>query len=147
MHIDGDNLDAAYPRPEGSGLMLANLKAMWMNFAAMATGRGGYLLIVSGTAMVMEHSGVRRVVEEVSSCEVVVKGIVLTATEEVVEARLREREIGTDLESHLRSSERMAKELDRFDELSVLRVDTGDQGVPATAERIIEHMFLEDRDR
>lgn len=134
VHIDADNLDAADPRPWNNKLMLANLRAIWTNYAAL---KGEHMLILSGTAMVMEHADVKQVVREVSGSDVAMVPIILTASDELVEARLKQREIGTDLESHLVSTEKMGKELDEFNEIPVVRIRTDGRSVEDIAEEIV----------
>ena len=135
VHIEADNLDAAYPRPNNNKLMLANLKVVWRNFAALG---GDHALILSGTAIVMHQAEIKSVIGEVSDGSVEMQPIILTAGNETVEARLMEREIGTDLEDHLKSSERMAKLLEDFDEGSASRIQTDSRGVENIAGQIVE---------
>lgn len=117
--------------------MLANLRSMWTNYAAL---EGDHILILSGTSMVMEHTDIKGVVGEVSGKDVELVAFILTASDGVVETRLKQREIGTDLESHLRSTEMRGKVLDDFDEIPVWRISTDERKVEEIAEEVIEVM-------
>lgn len=129
-HIDADNLDAIYPKPTGLEVMLKGLEALWgvlwrnvLRNAELGDGDGDSsdgkqkwgqgmrkkVLIVSGTAVVLEAEGVRRAVDDVVGREVEVEvvGLVLKAEVVVVEGRLRGWVLGEELAMHLESSRRM----------------------------------------
>ncbi|KAF5860723.1 hypothetical protein ETB97_001230 [Aspergillus alliaceus] len=118
-HIDGDNLDMICPEEEGSDLMLSNLAAMWGNYYSK---RGCKKLILSGTAMVLEHEVIRETLERVmrdstqptspDDATVDIKGFILTSPDDVIKDRLKRREIGSLLEQHLHRSQKMAAVLE-----------------------------------
>jgi len=103
-HIEGDNLDAAYPKPaddpHGTALTEANLAALWSNYAD----RGHHRLIYVNTVSVLEPEVIVRAVG--GPCDVV--GVLLTGTDRTVEQRLRGRERGRELAVHLERSRRAA---------------------------------------
>ena len=114
IHVDGDNLDAIYPAEKSSDLMLMNLHALWASFYHA---RSCHNLLLSGTAMILEHQRIRQVIEDVCRPDtgyVNMTGILLTASYETADTRLRHREIGGDLERHLQSSSRMSGILENF---------------------------------
>ena len=118
--IDGDNLDAAYPKPpddpDGGTLTEANLHALWVNYVAVGHRR----LIYVNTVSVLERAMVVRAMGGSAA----VHGVLLTATDETARRRLSEREIGTALGVHLRRSATMAAHLDGNAEGWVIRVPT-----------------------
>lgn len=138
--------------------MLKGLRALWgVLWGEMVAeggdrgrGRGGgeekriregvEVLVVSGTGVVLELEGVRRVVEEVvggggdgKHVDVEVLPVVLWADERVVEERLRARVLGEELQEHLESSRRFRRVLAEWEpgsgggsgDVVVRRVDSG----------------------
>ena len=99
-HVEGDNLDAAYPRadddPAGTGLTGANLAALWANYAAL----GHHRLIYVNTVSVLEPDLIVRAVGGRAE----VTGVLLTATDETIRTRLGVREVGSGLQAHLERS-------------------------------------------
>lgn len=127
IHIDGDALDFIHPREtneSSSNLMLMNLRSLLLNYFTYRRRSCGVVLI-SGCGMVLQCKEIERVVKDVCKeverddqgvlfTEVKVYGVILEAPDAVAETRLRQREVGSELERHLESSKRMAGVLDRL---------------------------------
>ena len=112
-HIDGDNLDMTFPEDEGPSTMLANLKAMWTEYSR----RGFSTLILSGTAIALEFSLIKDVIESATqlahggtdkSVSVDASAVILTISDKEAHARLSKREVGSELAQLVASSDRMA---------------------------------------
>lgn len=101
--VDGDNLDAAHPKPRGSDLTEANLAALWRNYRAL----GHQRLIYVNTVSVLEEAMIRRALGERMS----LSDILLTADDATVGRRLGQREIGSALDIHLERSVAAAEHL------------------------------------
>lgn len=114
--IDGDNLDEAYPKPAGSSFAEANLAAIWRNYQALGHRR----VIYVNTVSVLEAAMIRRAL----GGSVRVTGILLTADERTIRARLEGREVGSGLDLHLKRSVEAAAHLDRAAQEWVHRVST-----------------------
>jgi hypothetical protein len=135
--VDGDNLDAAYPKaagdPLGTALTEANLAALWSNYAALGHRR----LIYVNTVSVLERAMVARAVARSATAGVAVRAVLLTATDTTVLERLSRREIGGALQVHLRRSSAMARHLaDRVEEW-VVPVPTDDRTVVEVAAAVV----------
>ncbi len=107
--------------------------------------------------MILQWKEIKRVIEEAcrdidnegrgAGTNVNINGVVLHASDETVESRLRQREIGTDLERHLESSRRMAKVLDeQFGagvqaSIPVVWYDTESDSVSNVAGRIVDQIM------
>jgi hypothetical protein len=132
-HLEGDVLDAAWPRPaddqNGERMTVNTMRAMAGAFAAEGYTRCIYVQ----TASVIDSHLVTKALGEVR-----MTGVLLTASETTRTQRLIGREIGTDLDRHLASSRRMADRLDQAAPDWVTRVTTDDRTVPAIAEAVIE---------
>ncbi len=128
--IDGDNLDAAYPKPAGSSLTEANLAAIWRNYQAIGHHRAIYV----NTMSVLDEAMIRRALGE----HVTITGIVLTADDQTIRERLERREVGTALALHLAASARAAGHLDQAVGDWVHRVPTAGRSVPEIAEEIVQ---------
>lgn len=130
--IDGDNLDAAYPKapedPHGTALTEANLRALWTNYAAIGHSRVIYVNTVSvlEVAMVLRAVGGRTA-----------RGVLLTATEATAASRLTGREIGSALERHLQRSAVMAAHLESEAGAEVARVPTDGRRVADVATTVL----------
>ncbi|MEL3947833.1 hypothetical protein AABC07_19415 [Streptomyces sp. LNU-CPARS28] len=132
--IEGDFLDAVHPAPAGdphrSRLTCRNLAALWANYADLGCRR----LVYTNTAGVLpseewlftEAIGRPRIVR-----------ILLTATDATAEQRLREREVGSELERHLRRSAFMARHLDDLVPPDTHRVPTDGRTVGDIAADVI----------
>lgn len=118
-HIEGDNLDAAYPKPpddpHGTRLTEANLAALWRNYRDVGISR----MIYVNTVSVIEPELITRAV---GSSDIV--GVLLTASDEAVEKRLSLREHGRRLAAHVERSRRIAGVLEGRAPLGVHRVAT-----------------------
>ena len=123
--IDGDNLDAAYPKapqdPHGTALTETNLAALWANYTAIGHRR----LVYVNTVSVLEAPMVLRAMATGSG-----QGpgrahaVLLTASERSARDRLGAREIGSTLDEHLRRSAAMATRLDAEAGEWVVRIPT-----------------------
>ncbi|MFD9860720.1 hypothetical protein [Streptomyces alboflavus] len=132
--IEGDFLDAVHPAPAGdphrSRLTCRNLAALWANYADLGCRR----LVYTNTAGVLpseewlftEAIGRPRIVR-----------ILLTATDATAEQRLREREVGSELDRHLRRSAFMARHLDDLVPPDTHRVPTDGRTVGDIAADVI----------
>ena len=133
-HVEGDNLDAAYPRasddPAGTRLTGANLAALWANYAAL----GHHRLIYVNTVSVLEPDLIVRAVGGRAE----VTGVLLTATDETTRARLGTREIGSGLEAHLERSRSMAALLEQRAPAGTHRVSTDQRSVVEVAADVID---------
>ncbi|KAL2841946.1 hypothetical protein BJX68DRAFT_245005 [Aspergillus pseudodeflectus] len=147
-HIDIDNLDMVYPEESGSELLLRNLTALVSNYYRL---RGCQKFILSGTAVVLEHEAIQRVIKDAVQKEaledqdrgsdvgpVEMRAFILTAGDEVVLDRLLGREVGSTLDAHLASSRRMAGVLERDVGDWGCRVPTRDRNVTDIALQILE---------
>lgn len=128
--VDGDNLDAAYPKPPddpaGTRLTEANLRALWGTYAAAGYRRVVYVNTVSvleGAMITRALGGAERVV-----------GALLTASDATVRARLGLRETGSGLAEHLERSAAAATLLDARSPGWVNRVPTDGRTVVEIAE-------------
>src|SRR5205823_2649448 len=96
-NMDGDNLDAMHPEPQGSDVLLANLEAMWTTYTRTAPGLNR--LIVSGTAVVLDFEAIKKAMARVGGAEDGVDGkaVILTTADGVAARRLKQREVGSEL--------------------------------------------------
>ncbi len=133
-HVEGDNLDAAYPKadddPAGTRLTEANLAALWANYAAV----GHHRLIYVNTVSVLEPDLITRAV----GGQAQVTGVLLTATDVTTRARLGVREIGSRLETHLERSRSMAVLLEQRAPAGTHRVGTDGRSVVEVAADVID---------
>jgi gluconate kinase len=127
--VDGDNLDAAYPKPpgdpHGTALTEANLRALWATYAAAGYRRVVYV----NTVAVLE----RDLVERALGGRPRVAGVLLTASQVSVRERLARREAGSGLAEHLERSAAAAELLDRAAGPWVTRVPTDGRSVGEVA--------------
>lgn len=132
-HLEGDVLDAAWPRPDddqdGQRMTVNTLRAMAGVFAAEGYTRCVYVQ----TASVIDSHLVTEALGEVRMA-----GVLLTASESTRSQRLSGREIGTDLDRHLASTRRMADRLERESPHWVVRIATDDRAVATIAQDVIE---------
>lgn len=131
-HLEGDVLDAAWPRPEddqdGERMTVNTMRAMAGVFAVE-----GYTRCVHvQTASVIDSHLVTQALGNVR-----LRGVLLTASEATRVQRLADREIGTDLDRHLASTRRMAERLERESPNWVVRVATDDRTVAEIAREVI----------
>lgn len=132
--IDGDFMGQVHPAPEGDPHRAAigerNLTAVWRNYAELGYRRLVYVNTVSvldeATGMFLRAMG--------DSVRIV--RVLLTATDETTEGRLRGRELGSELESELRGSRRRARSLDAGAPAGTLRVVTDGRSVTEVAAEV-----------
>ena len=131
-HLEGDVLDAAWPRPaddqHGERLTRRTLAAMAEVFAD----EGYTRLVHVQTASVVDQHLVTAALGDVR-----MQGVLLTATSRTRSARLTDRERGSDLERHLESSERMTTYLEERAPEWVRRVSTEARTVTEVATDVI----------
>lgn len=131
-HLEGDVLDAAWPRPaddqDGQRMTVNTLRAM----AGVFAGEGYWRCVYAQTASVVDFGLVTQALGEVR-----LVGVLLTASEATRHDRLARREIGSDLDRHLASSRRMAGHLERRAPAWVTRLPTDERTVPEIAQAVI----------
>jgi gluconate kinase len=131
--VDGDNLDTAYPKPaggpDGIGLTEANLTALWRNYTAV----GQHRLIYVNTVSVLEYEMIIRSLGGAARAI----GVILTATDATVLARLTSREVGGALERHLQRSSAMAAHLETTAS-RISRISTDGRTVVDVAKDVVE---------
>lgn len=132
-HVEGDTLDAAYPKPvddpHGTRLTEVNLRALWATYAALGHDR----LVFTNTVSVLEAAMVTRAVGGARR----VHGVLLTGSDEVVAQRLARRESGSALMAHLDRSAVMARHLEHTVEPWVVRVPTDARTVADVAADVL----------
>lgn len=156
-HIDGDNLDTFYPRDDSPDIMLLNLKMMWSTYWAhfkvsCGSGEKSRLLVVilSGTGMILNFKDIVKVFTLVVNegfrmahdprpVNIEVSSIVLEAGDEVVEERLRVREIGGELNEHLVSSNKMSRILAEVQNDGVKRFVNDGNDITDLALEVLKH--------
>lgn len=133
-HVDGDALDAVWPRPDddpdGQRLTRRSLAALAEVFAAEGYRRCLYVQ----TAAPLDIDLLGRALGE----EVELRGVLLTATAATRARRLAGREIGSGLDRHLASSRRMAERLEAESPAWVRRIATDDRPVTEIADEVIK---------
>ena len=132
-HVEGDNLDAAYPKPaddpQGSGLTEANLAALWHNYRV----RGYHRLIYVNTVSIIEPDLIIRAVGGSAS----VVSVLLTGADSIIEQRLKGREHGAALDVHLERSRRATKVLEDRSPASTHRVPTDERSPDEIAAEVV----------
>lgn len=132
-HVEGDNLDEAYPKPHmnprTSWLCEANLSAMWSNYAALGYRR----MIYTNTAATMDAHWIPKAMGGAE-----VTGILLTASDRTAATRLAGREIGSAYDWHVHRSNVAARELEAGAPDWVIRVATDGRTVADIASEVIE---------
>ena len=139
-HIEGDNLDAAYPKApddlSGSALTATNLTGLWRGYRAI----GHHRLVYVNTASVIEPTMLRQAMADVDGFdagEVEVVAVELTAHDETVAERLSGREVGSALEAHLQRSRHMARVIAEQAPPSTVRITTDGKQVVAVAAEVV----------
>jgi len=131
--IDGDNLDAAYPKaPEdthGTTVTETNLQAMWATYRTI----GHHRLVYVNTSSVLEAAMVTRAMGGRAHA----RGVLLTASEATVRTRLSAREPGSTLQRHLERSAAAAVLLDAEAPKWTVRVATDGRTVTEIADQVI----------
>lgn len=128
--IDGDNLDAVYPKPENFDPTWSNLAAIWRNYRAL----GHHRMIYVNTVSVLEEERVRGAIGD----DVEIMGVLLTSSHATVAERLGQREIGSTLEFHLERSSAASVHLEKTAGEWVHRVPTDGRSVQEIAESIVQ---------
>ena len=127
--IEGDNLDLAWPAPWQHALAERNLAAMWANYRALDFRR----LIYTNTVSVLESGGLAAAMGD----DPRVVAVLLTADDTVAADRLRRRESGPEIATHLMRSRLRARELQADAAASVHRVPTDDRTVDEIAADVL----------
>lgn len=131
--IEGDNLDQAHPAPpddpQRARLTERNLAALWANYAAL----GHHRLIYTNTVSVIEPDLVARAVGGTPR----IIGVLLTADDRTARQRLGSREIGSQLDAHVRRGAEMAHRLRDTAADWVVRIRTDSRPVTDVARAVI----------
>jgi ABC-type dipeptide/oligopeptide/nickel transport system ATPase subunit len=128
--IEGDNLDLAHPAPWEHGLAEKNLRAMWQNYRDLGYRR---LIYVNTVSALFEVKLTEALGERVG-----VISILLTADDESIRHRLRQREVGSALDLHMQRSRDRAHELHVRSPASVRRIPTDAKSVTLIAREILD---------
>lgn len=132
-YVEGDTVGNIVPArpddPQRSRITEVNLTAMWANFAAAGCDR----LVYTNTASVLEPDMFERALGGTAR----IVPVMLTAGDETVAGRLGAREIGSELELHIRRSRHMAAYLDEHAPQGTIRVATDGRTVTEIAREII----------
>ncbi|WP_327705893.1 AAA family ATPase [Streptomyces decoyicus] len=132
--IDSDELDRVHPWPpagqEPSKLARRNLTALWANFAALGHTR----LLITGvfTTLSSELSWISDAVPNAD-----ITSIRLIADLPTLKARIYRREIGSGAGDQLRRTIQQLDQMRQSDQADTEVIDTSDQHVSGTANRII----------
>jgi len=133
-HIEGDVLDAAYPKPaddpDGSSMTERNLRSLTREYRRLGYTR----LIYVNTVSVLEPDLVRRAVGDVDS----VVSVLLQADGAAVEERLASRELGSELPRYLARGPGVAQALAAEATSEVHRLDVTHSSVQDAAARVLE---------
>ncbi len=131
--IEGDNLDLAHPTPWEQGHPLAemNLAAMWRNYKLFGYRR----LVYTNTAAVQEE--VMETLARSMGDQPTATAVLLTATDAWALERLRRREVGSDLDAHVKRSTAAASRLEGAAPSWVRRITTDDRTVHDIAAEVI----------
>ncbi|WP_449351409.1 hypothetical protein [Streptomyces shaanxiensis] len=133
--IDGDFMGQVHPAPEGDPHRAAigerNLTAVWGNYAELGYRR---LVYVNTVSVLDEATGMFR---RAMGDTVRIARVLLTATDETAEARLRGRELGSELDSEVRGGVRKARMLDERAPVGTLRVVTDGRTVTDIADEVV----------
>jgi len=101
--VEGDTLDQAWPPPWEHRLSMRNLAAIWANYRELGYRR----LIYTNTVSVLEADELAGAMGDHPR----ITGVLLTAADDVVDARLAGRETGDELAAHVERSARAARRL------------------------------------
>ncbi|GIG67950.1 hypothetical protein [Phytomonospora endophytica] len=132
-YVEGDTVGNIVPPPADdpnrSRITETNLTAMWANFARTGCAR----LVYTNTASVLEPDMFERALGGSAR----LTPVMLTAGDATVAARLGGREIGSELESHIKRSSFMARYLDENVPQGTIRVATDGRTVTEIAREIV----------
>jgi hypothetical protein len=122
-----------HPAPEGDRAAVTerNLRAVWGNFAELGHRR----LVYTNTVSVLAESA--GLFERAMGGDVRLVRVLLTATDETIAGRLKEREIGSELERELKNSAYKARLLDARAPADTVRVATDDRAVIDIAREVV----------
>ncbi|KQR17418.1 ATPase [Cellulomonas sp. Leaf334] len=132
--IEGDTLDLAWPAPWEHRLSMRNLAALWANYRELGYRR----LIYTNTVAVLEADELAEAMGDNPR----ITGVLLTADDFVVGARLALRESGDELAAHIERSARADRRLSADTPAWMLRVAT-DGRTPTEVARTIGALLLE----
>lgn len=131
--VEGDNLDQAFPAPPDdparTKLTEANLAALWRNYAALGYRR----LIYTNTVSVLEPDLIARAMGGTPR----LVSVLLTAEDATARHRLGTREIGSQLDAHVRRGAAMAVHLETATPQEAVRVPTDGRSVQEIAREIV----------
>ena len=132
--IDFDYLRYTYPRANddkwGNKLAFKNLKDIWSNCSQV----GSLNLIIS--SVVEDYSFIEQLQKVVPECQVTT--FQLSADVDTLQSRVRQREIGSGLDWHVKRAAELAEILDREDIPCDYRVQTNGRTVIEVARDIAE---------
>ncbi len=123
--IEGDNLDLAWPAPWEHRLSMRNLAAIWANYRDLGYRR----LIYTNTVAVLEAGELAAAMGDSPH----VTSVLLTADDDVANARLALRESGAELVAHQERSAAAAHHLDKAAPPEAHRVATAGDAPEALA--------------
>ena len=133
--IEGDFMGQVHPAPEGdprrAGITERNLTAVWGNYAALGYRR---LVYTNTLSVLAETAGI---FQRAMGADVRIVRVLLTATDEITERRLRGREIGSELEREIAGSRRKARLLDDHAPPDTVRVPTDGRSVIDIATEVL----------
>ncbi|MEE1760329.1 MULTISPECIES: hypothetical protein [unclassified Streptomyces] len=133
--IEGDFMGQVHPAPAGDPHRVAigerNLTAVWGNYAALGYRR---LVYTNTLSVLAEIEGTFR---RAMGADVRIVRVLLTASDETAERRLRGREIGSELERELTGSARKARLLDEQAPADTVRVATDGRTVMDIAAEVL----------
>ncbi len=131
--VEGDNLDQAFPAPPDdparTKMTEANLAALWGNYSALGYRR----LIYTNTVSILEPDLIARAMGGTPR----IIPVLLTAQDATARDRLSAREIGGQLDAHLRRSTIMAVHLESAAPPDVVRIPTDGRPVDVIARDVI----------
>ncbi|GEK21828.1 ATPase [Cellulomonas xylanilytica] len=127
--VEGDTLDQAWPPPWEHRLSMRNLAAIWANYRELGYRR----LVYTNTVAVLEADELAAAMGD----EPRIMGVLLTASDDVVGARLAGRESGDQLTAHLERSARAARRLSADTPAWMPRVDTDGRDPVEVAREIL----------
>ena len=130
--IEGDTLDLAWPPPWEHRLSMRNLAAIWANYRELGYRR----LIYTNTVSVLEADELAEAMGDHPR----ISGVLLTAADYVVGARLALRETGDELAAHIERSARAERRLSADTPAWMPRVAT-DGRAPAEVARTIKALL------
>ncbi len=133
--IEGDFMGQVHPAPSGdpdrSEIVERNLTAVWANYARLGCRR----LIYTNTLCVLPSA--TGMFTRAMGADTRIVRVLLTASDATAVSRLTGRELGTELEDGLRSSETKARLLDSLAPADAVRVATDGRSVTDIAREVV----------